>query len=221
MAYTRKHWLWILVNIGTALPLVLLIVAWLTNNLGFDPIDEVTDRTGSTALIVLGLSLAVTPLVTITGWRRLGTVRKSLGLWAFGYAALHLLTFIGLDYGFALDAILGDALLQKRYVLVGFAAFLILLVLAITSNRRSMRGLGKNWKRLHRWVYLAGVLAVLHFLWLVKIDRTEPLLYAAGLTLLLVLRLNPVRKRIVALRQRLTGKDKAKAARQSAPRAAA
>jgi sulfoxide reductase heme-binding subunit YedZ len=117
------------------------------------------------------------------------------------YVSLHFLIFIGLDYGFDWG-LLYEAIFEKRYALVGFAAFLILLPLAVTSTQSWMRRLGKNWKRLHRWVYLAGILAVIHYVWLVKSDIREPLLYGAAVGLLLILRLPAVRKAVTHFRSR-------------------
>jgi sulfoxide reductase heme-binding subunit YedZ len=128
-------------------------------------------------------------------------VRRPLGLYAFFYAALHFFVFVGLDYRFDLDLLPG-AILDQRYVLVGTAAGLILLPLAITSTRGWQNRLGKGWKKLHRWVYLAGILAVVHFAWLDK-DIREPLRYGLILALLLVLRLPPVRRAVSNARQHL------------------
>jgi len=127
-------------------------------------------------------------------------VRRTLGIYAFIYASLHGLTFVGLDYGFDL-ALIRDAIFDQRYVLAGSAAFVLLLPLAITSTRGWQKRLGKHWKRLHRLVYLAGVLAVVHFVWLVK-DIREPLRYAALLTLLLVVRIPAIRKAVSHTRHR-------------------
>ena len=204
----KKHWLWILVNVGALYPLLLLVWNFWTNNLGVNPIDSITDSTGKTALILLVLSLAVTPISILSGYKPVMKVRKSLGLHAFLYTSLHLLTFIGLDYGFNLDLIFGDALLSKRYVIVGFLAFLIMVPLAITSTKGWMRRLGRNWKQLHKLVYLAGGLAVLHFLWLVKLDLTEPLIYAGILAVLLLMRVPFIRKQIGGWRRRLTAGKK-------------
>ena len=160
----------------------------------FNPIQEVTLRTGRYALILLILSLACTPLNTLLGFRWVLPLRKWLGLYAFMYASFHFLIFIGLDYGFDLELIL-EAIFEKRYALVGFTAFLILLPLAITSTKGWMKRLGKNWKRLHRWVYLASLLVIVHFVWLVKADIRRPLAYGAVVVLLLVLRTPWVRRK--------------------------
>jgi sulfoxide reductase heme-binding subunit YedZ len=158
-----------------------------------NPIQDITFRTGKYALVLLVLSLACTPLNTVLGFKSVLRVRRTLGLYAFMYVGLHFLTFIGLDFGFDLELI-REAIFEKRYALVGFSAFLILLPLAITSTKGWMKRLGKNWKRLHRGVYLAGLLAVVHFVWLVKSDIREPLLYGAVVVILLILRISGVRR---------------------------
>ncbi len=202
--WNRKRWFWLAVNIGAALPLLWLgWDAW-QGNLSVNPIDDFTDRTGSAAIIMLMLSLACTPIVSILGIRIVATARKSLGLWAFVYATLHMLVFIGLDYGFNVQFILDDGLFQKRYIFVGLISLLIMLPLALTSTKGWMRRLGRKWKTLHRLVYVAGVLAVLHFVWLAKGGRVEPFIYAAVLTLLLVVRIPAVRKSAIDLRRRVT-----------------
>ncbi|MEZ4673655.1 MAG: protein-methionine-sulfoxide reductase heme-binding subunit MsrQ [Caldilineaceae bacterium] len=197
--YIRKHWVWLLANIGGLTPLFLLIAGY-TSGRWIDPVAEITSRTGSAALIMLVASLAVTPLNIVSGWRQIIPARKPLGLYAFLYAALHLLNFIGMDYGFSLQAFLDDALLTKRYMIVGFSAFFILLPLAITSTKGWMKRLGRNWKRLHQLTYVAGILAVLHFLWLVKIDITETLVYGAIVVVLLAIRIPQIRKFLTGLR---------------------
>lgn len=206
-AYVRKHWFWLLAMLGGSIPLIQL--AWgLWQDGWIDPVAETTSRTGSAAILMLVLSLACTPVNTLFGFRQAVTARKPLGLYAFLYASLHLLNFIGVDYGFSLRAFLDDALLQKRFMIVGFSAFLILLPLAITSTKGWMRRLGRNWKRLHQLVYLAGIFAVLHYLWLVKIDITKPLIYGAILAVLLVLRLPVVRQWVSRLRPKVAAPER-------------
>lgn len=195
MRSLAKNWPRGVTHILALLPLVLLIWDGTHDQLTANPIQEITARTGKTALITLVLSLACTPLNTLFGIRQVLPLRRPLGLYAFMYAGLHLLTFTVLDYG--LDArLIWDTIAEKRYVLVGFSAFMLLLPLALTSTRWSMRRLGKRWKALHRLVYVAAPLAVLHFLWLVKADIREPLLYGALVAGLLALRVPGVRRRL-------------------------
>lgn len=204
-------------HLGSLFPLAWLIWDYVMGNLSINPIQDITLRTGKPALVLLILSLAVTPVSSILGLRQVIPARKWFGLYAFFYAALHFLIFIGLDYGFDWSLLYG-AIFEKRYALVGFAALLILLPLAITSTQGWMRRLGKRWKSLHRWVYVAGILAVVHYIWLVKSDIREPVAWGTGLGLLLLLRIPWVRKQAVRLRTRLLGQAKP-AAKFSSPRA--
>lgn len=206
MTYVKKHWLWIIVNVAALVPLGKLLWDFAGGRL-IDPIGEMTNVTGFVALVLLVASLAVTPLLSLTGYRKAATVRKSLGLQGFFYVTLHLLIFIGLDYGMNLNLILGDAILSKRFVLIGFAAFLLLTPLAITSTTWWMKRLGKNWKRLHRVVYLAVPLGALHY-YLVEKIPTEPLIWATVIALLLIARLSFVRRRLSSVRQFIDGLTK-------------
>jgi methionine sulfoxide reductase heme-binding subunit len=189
----------ILVHVGSLVPLALLIWDAFTDHLTVNPIQDVTFRTGKAALVLLVLSLACTPLNTLFGFREALKVRRALGLYAFLYVSLHFLTFVGLDYGFDLGLI-RDAIFDKRYALIGFAAFLTLLPLALTSTKGWQKRLGKTWRALHRWVYLAATLAVVHYVWLVKSDIREPVAYGTVVLLLLIVRVPGVR-RIVNLRR--------------------
>lgn len=193
-------WLRAAVHLGAWLPVLLLAWDALRDNLTANPIQEATFRTGKTALVLLLLSLACTPANTVLGLRAALKVRRTLGLYAFAYVALHFYIFIGVDYGFRFDWIWQE-LAEKRYVLVGFAAGLILLALAITSFQWWMRRMGKSWKRLHRLVYLAGLLAVVHYIWLVKADIRTPLMFGALLAGLLALRVPQVKQLAVKARQ--------------------
>ena len=197
--YLKKHWLWIIINIAALAPLGKLVWDYVGGNM-IDPIGEMTDVTGYTGLALLAASLAVTPILSLTGYRKVATVRKSLGLQGFLYVTLHLLVFIALDYGLNLNLILGDAILSKRFVLVGFGSFLLLLPLAITSTKWWMKRLGKNWKRLHRLAYLAVPLGVFHYFLVEKIP-VEPFIWGAVVGLLLIARIPSVRKRLNAVRQ--------------------
>jgi sulfoxide reductase heme-binding subunit YedZ len=193
------------VHIGAWIPLALILWDYFRDNLTANPIQDVTFRTGKTALVLLVLSLAATPANTLLGFKPAIKVRRALGLYAFIYVVLHFFVFVGWDYGFDLGLILEDVG-DKRYVLVGLAASLLLLPLAITSTRGWMSRLGKNWRRLHQFVYLAAILAVIHYLWVVKADIREPLDYGAAVLLLLLARLSPVRKGLSGFRQNLLGK---------------
>ncbi|MEE2673576.1 MAG: protein-methionine-sulfoxide reductase heme-binding subunit MsrQ [Myxococcota bacterium] len=173
--------------IGIA-PLVGLVMAALGDGLGANPVEEITHETGEWALRFLVACLMVTPLRRLTGWRMLTLERRTLGLFAFLYAALHLTTYVALDLGFDW-ANLGEDIRKRPYITVGFTTFCLLLTLASTSTRAAARRLGHRWKKLHRLVYLAGIGAVVHFFWLVKADTREPLIYAAVVATLLSLRL--------------------------------
>ena len=190
----------ILTHVAALIPLAVLIWDGLHNQLTVNPIQEISARTDKIALVLLVLSLVCTPLNTLFGFKQALPLRRPLGLYAFGYTMLHLLNFAVLDYG--LDpALLSEAILEKRYVLVGFAAFLLLLPLALTSTQAAQRRLGKRWKSLHRLVYLAALLSVVHFLWLVKADIREPLAYGALVVALLALRLAFIRRALTRFRQ--------------------
>ena len=189
----KARWLQILTHVAALLPLALLAWDYWQGQL-IDLVREITTRTGKTALILLILSLACTSINIIFGFKQVMRVRRALGLYAFMYAGLHFLTFVGLDYGFDFD-LLGQGILDQRYVLVGFAAGLLLLLLAITSTQGWQKRLGKNWKRLHQLVYLAGVLDVVHFTWLAK-DNREPLRYGVVVALLLIMRIPGIRKAV-------------------------
>jgi sulfoxide reductase heme-binding subunit YedZ len=198
----KVNWIKFIVHIGALTPIAIVIWDYWYDQLGVNPIHDITLLTGWYALVLLILSLACTPLNTFFGFRWVLPLRKLFGLYAFLYAGLHFLIFIGLDYGFDL-ALIWEAIFEKRYALVGFLAFLILVPLAITSTKGWMRRLGKNWKRLHRWVYLASMLVIVHFVWLVKSDIRRPLIYGAVVVLLLVLRTPWVRRMARKFRSRL------------------
>ena len=152
--------------------------------LGADPVAEIEHRLGLWALRLLLITLAVTPLRQITGQAALVKFRRMLGLYAFLYATLHFAAYLVLDLRGYWTQIF-EEIVKRPYITVGFAAWLLLVPLALTSTQAAIRRLGRNWARLHRLVYLIAVLAVLHFWWLVKSDVREPLLYAAILTVLL------------------------------------
>jgi sulfoxide reductase heme-binding subunit YedZ len=212
--YVRENWLWLVANIGSAVPFLWLLWDQFTDNLSINPIDDYTDRTGDTAILLLLLSLAMTPVQTVTGWRKVSTIRKSLGLWAFAYALFHFYVFVGMDYAFSLKFILLDGLPSKPYIVVGLAALLILIPLALTSTKGMQKRLGKKWKTLHRWVYAAGILAVTHFIWVRKVPFGQPTIYAIILVLLLIARLPAVRSWLSGLRPKPATKRPAGARKQ-------
>lgn len=189
------------VHAASWMPFTWLVFDFLRDNLTANPIQALTLRTGKSALILLVLSLACTPLNSVFGFREALRIRRPLGLYAFFYASLHFSIFIGLDYGFDLN-LLREAIFEKRFALVGFSAFLILLALAITSTKAWQKRLGKNWKRLHKLAYLAGILVIVHYTWAVKADIRQPLLFGAVVVLLLILRLAAVRKVVSRYRWR-------------------
>jgi sulfoxide reductase heme-binding subunit YedZ len=170
-------------------PLGILAANALTRNLGANPIDEITDQTGIWTLRLLLISLAVTPLRRLTGWNRLIQVRRMLGLFAFFYASLHFLTYLWLDQFFAVEDIIADVM-DRPFITVGFASFVLLIPLAVTSTTAMIRRLGgKWWQRLHRLVYAIAIGGIVHYLWLVKADLRDPAIYGGLLALLLCYRL--------------------------------
>lgn len=169
----------------------LAVLAWnaFTDGLGANPIETVERFTGWWAITLLTATLAVTPIRLLTGWTAVARLRRMLGLSAFFWACLHVSAYVGLDQFFAVRDIVKDVA-KRPYITVGFATFLLLLPLAATSTDAMIRRVGgARWRKLHRLAYLAAGGAVLHFLWLVKADITEPLIYASILALLLAARL--------------------------------
>jgi sulfoxide reductase heme-binding subunit YedZ len=177
-----------LVFLLALLPAALLMVAAWEDQLGANPIEKITHNTGYWTLTFLLIGLGVTPLRQLSGASWLVRLRRMLGLFAFFYACLHFLTYLVLDQFFDWSAIAKD-ILKRPYITVGFAAFVLLIPLAVTSTNAMQRRLGgKNWKRLHRLAYLIAGAGVVHFAWLVKKDLSRPLLFGGILVLLLALR---------------------------------
>ena len=182
----------IIIHLGAWIPLILLVFDFFAGRLSVNPIQDMEQRTGRAAITLLVLSLACTPLNTLFGWREALQRRRALGLYAFMYAAIHMLVFLGLDYTFSW-LLIRDAILEKRYILVGVLSFLLLLPLAITSFKYWMKQLGRNWTRLHRLIYLIAPLVVLHYAWAKKGDLfhlrgdiLRPLVYGLIVILLLL-----------------------------------
>ena len=184
-----------------ALPaLSLLWRGLVSGELGPNPVETITHSTGDWALRLLLVTLMVTPLRRLTGMATVMRFRRMLGLFAFFYVCAHLLTYVWLDAFFSL-AYIWDDIAKRLYITAGFTGFCLMLPLAVTSTNAMIRRLGaRRWQRLHRLVYAAALAGVLHFLWLVKADVREPLIYIAVLATLMLARLPPVSRRLSRLR---------------------
>jgi sulfoxide reductase heme-binding subunit YedZ len=177
------------------LPLALGIWDGFTDQLGANPIEEITHRTGDWTLRLLLLTLSATPARRLFGWSWPLRLRRMLGLYCFFYACLHFLTYLVLDQFFDWDEIVKD-IIKRPYITVGFTAFVLLIPLAATSTNAMMRRLGRRWGQLHQLVYVIAVFGVLHYLWLVKADYLQPLIYATILLFLLLVRAWYQRRRL-------------------------
>ena len=193
----------LLVRIGAwsigVFPLALLALRFLDDGLGVNPIEELILHFGRSAIVLLLAALAVTPARRLTGLNALARARRILGLFGFGYVALHFLTYLVLDQFFAWEYIWED-IAERPFITVGFAAFVLLIPLAITSTRGWIRRLGRNWVRLHRLFYVAAVLAVIHYYWNVRGDEPLPLVAIGVVVALLAGRLPFVARRLSAAR---------------------
>lgn len=169
-------------------PFLWLLGRFLTDNLSANPIEDITLTTGIWTLRFLVFTLAVTPIRRLTGWNKIIQYRRMLGLFAFFYASLHFLTYLVLDQYFDFDAIFADVA-KRRFITVGFIAFLSMVPLAITSTKGWIRRLGKRWQVLHRLVYLSAVCGAVHYLWKVKVIAGSPVRYAVAIGVLLAFRL--------------------------------
>ena len=193
---TPTPWLKPGIFVGALVPLASIVLRGSMGELSADPIAELLNELGLAALIFLVASLACTPARRLFGWSWPVRVRRELGLFAFFYAALHFLTYLVLDQGVDWQAIVDD-IVKRPFITVGFLALVLLVPLAVTSTSASVRRLGfRRWQRLHQLAYLAAALAVVHFVWRVKIDVSQPLAYAVVLGALLAVRV------VVWLRQR-------------------
>lgn len=203
MSTLKSQWLRVLVHVGAWTPLAVLVFDAVYRRLGPEPIRAAELRTGYTALVLVVLTLACTPLNTWFGFREALRHRRTLGLYAFAYAVIHFLIFIGVDYLFD-PWLLYDAIFERPYALAGLTAFLILLPLAITSTKGWKRHLGQNWRKLHWGIYFAAPIAVIHFIWSAKLDYREPLIFGAIIAALLALRLRPIRVFAAQVRSRVS-----------------
>ena len=187
-----------LLFIACFLPLAWLAYKGFFIGLGANPIEKVSRYTGDWTLRLVLITLAVTPLRILAGVS-LVKYRRMLGLFTFFYVCLHFLNWLVIDNFFDVDSMVKDVI-KHPYITVGFAAFVLLIPLAVTSTNAMIKRLGKNWKRLHQAVYVIAVLGVLHYMWLVKADNREPLIYLAILVALLAVRVWDQARRKVALR---------------------
>ena len=174
-------------------------ITWLswrgfTGGLGANPIEEILHRLGGAALILLITTLSITPLRRITGWNSLIKIRRPLGLFGFFYVTLHFLSYAVLDQTLDWEFIFED-LTERRYIIVGFTAWVLLIPLAVTSTKGWIRRLGKRWQKLHRLAYVATSLGVLHFYWQVKADTYWPLVATTVLVILFALRVRRPKSR--------------------------
>lgn len=176
-------------------PFALLLLRWFRTGLGANPIEALILHTGRWAIVLLIAALAITPIRRLTGFNWLVRARRILGLFGFFYVSLHFLTYLVLDQYFAWGYIWED-IAMRPFITVGFAAFVLLIPLAVTSTKGWIRRLGRNWVRLHRAFYVAAVLAVIHYYWNVRADEPQPVLAILAVALLLALRVPWVASRV-------------------------
>ena len=173
----------------STIPFFIIIYKIFFNKLGPEPVKEITHFTGEWTLIFICLTLAMSPLKKLTNLNFWVKGRRILGLFVFFYASLHLLTYVGIDYRFSWQPIFDDVV-KKKYIFVGFAAWLLLIPLTLTSSQKMMLLLKQNWKKLHRLIYVIAIFGSLHFIWLSKTIYFKPLIYFVIITFLLFLRVN-------------------------------
>jgi len=169
-------------------PIFYIIYQILNNQLGPEPIKDITHHTGKWTLYFIVITLAMTPLKKITKLNIWINYRRMFGLFIFFYASVHLMTYVGLDYRFDLTSI-GDDIIKKKYIFIGFSAWIMLIPLAATSNKRMMKILKSKWKKLHLLIYIISLFGSIHYLWLVKRDLTEPIIFMVIIVILLATRL--------------------------------
>ena len=173
----------------STIPFLIITYKIFFNKLGPEPVKEITHFTGEWALIFICLTLSMRPLKKITNLNYWLKIRRMLGLFVFFYTSLHLLTYVGIDHRFNWQPILNDVV-KKKYIFVGFAAWVLLIPLTITSSQKMIILLKQNWKKLHRLIYVIAILGSLHFVWLSKTIYFKPLFYFLLITVLLALRIN-------------------------------
>tara|TARA_B100000674_G_scaffold133862_1_gene103465 strand:+ start:1652 stop:2236 length:585 start_codon:yes stop_codon:yes gene_type:complete len=190
-----KKYLKFSVFLLSSFPFLLIAYKVFFNKLGPEPVKEITHFTGEWTLIFICLTLSMSPLKRLTNLAIWVSFRRMLGLFVFFYATLHLLTYIGLDYRFDWSPILNDVI-KKKYVFIGFAAWLLLLPLTITSSKRMVLLLKNNWKKLHRLIYVIAIFGSLHYIWLSKTIFFKPLIYFIIILVLLALRIKIKNRKI-------------------------
>ena len=190
-----------LVFVTCLLPAALLVVDIFAGTLGANPIEEIQDHFGNWGLRFVLLTLTVTPLRQISGLNWLIRFRRMLGLFTFFYVLMHFLTWLILDQELLLAAISED-IVERPFITIGFSAFLILIAMAVTSTNGMRRRMGKRWQKLHYGAYVVGILGVWHYWWQVKLDASEPAIYATLLAALLGFRLWRRKRKIVAQKKR-------------------
>jgi methionine sulfoxide reductase heme-binding subunit len=213
-ARPRITWLQVVIHILGWLPLAWIIYKYFSGGLSINPVQDIEQRLGRIAVYFLVASLTCTPLSNIFGWREFLKRRRAMGLYAFMYISLHVLVFVGLDYGFYLSQVV-VLILGKLYLIFGTLAGLLLVPLALTSFDYFIRRMGKNWKRLHWLVYPAAFLSVLHYalaqkgdLFALRGNILKPFLLGISLILLMVLRIPSVRRWISSLRSKFSARSR-------------
>ena len=173
-------------------PLYVISYQIIFNQLGPEPVDRIINHFGEWTLIFILLTLSMTPLKKITKSVEWIKFRRMLGLFTFFYASIHMLSYVGLDYRFDFEPLINDVL-KKKFIFIGFSAWLLLIPLAITSSERMVRLLKQNWKKIHRLIYIIGIFGVLHYIWLSKTIFFKPLIYLIVLVILLLFRIKITR----------------------------
>ncbi len=176
-------------------PFLLIIYKIFSNNLGPEPVKEITSFTGEWTLIFICLTLSMSPLKKLTNSLFFINIRRMLGLFVFFYATLHMLTYVGIDYRFNFYPIIDDVL-KKKYIFIGFSAWLLLIPLVITSTQKMIMMLKHKWKRIHRLIYVIAIFGSLHYIWLSKTIFFKPLIYFIIIVVLLTFRIKIKKNRL-------------------------
>lgn len=184
----RFNNLWSLTIVACLIPLLWLLIDIAFDNLGSNPIQALHIRLGDWSLRFLWLTLAITPIQTITKWRGMTDYRQMLGLYAFFYATLHLLVYLLVDH-YLQWRIIGIDIVESPYIWFGTLAYIIVFLLAVSSPKWAKKRMGKTWKKLHRYIYIAAVAAIIHYYWQLKGNLAEPLFYLIIVVLLLGFRI--------------------------------